>query len=162
VNEPKRHPVWHELDDATLLGHLRRALHDREPPPARVVALAKASFGLRDLDADLAALVADSSQDAVGPRVRSVRAPRMLSFEAGELAVEVEMAPAAEGWRLVGQLDPPGPARVELRRPTGPHITVDADQRGRFTLDVADPGPVSLRCYRTGQPAIVTAWVLLS
>jgi hypothetical protein len=150
------------MDDEALLGYLRQALLGQRPPPSGVVALAKASFGLRRLDAELAALVADSLDDTTGPRVRTVGAPRIVSFESADLTVEVELAPTGTGWRLIGQLDPPEPARIELRRPTGVSPgSVDADRRGRFALDVAESGPVSLLCHRLDRPPVATTWVLL-
>ena len=162
MDQQRPGPVWGELDDATLLEYLRQALRHHEQPPAAAVELAKASFGLRRLDAELAALVADSLQATSGPRVRSLRAPRLLSFEAEGLAVEVEAVPAEPGWRIVGQLEPPGVAEVELRRVTGPSVVADVDEYGRFALDVAGPGPISLFCRRDGLPDVATAWVLLA
>jgi hypothetical protein len=178
VDEQRPEPIWRELDDATLLLHLRQALRAQEEPPARVVELAKASFGLRHLDAELARLVADSFDEVTGPRVRSVRAPRLVSFEAPGMTVEVELAPTGSGWRLVGQLDPPGPARIEVRAIRGltggpgstppdqaplagsPGVT-EADRLGRFALDVVEAGPVSLLCHRPDERPVVTTWVLL-
>jgi hypothetical protein len=137
VDGQRRKPVWRELDDATLLAYLRQALREHETPPPRVVELAKASFALHRLDAELAALVADSLD-------------------------EVELVPGGAGGRRVGQLDPSGSARIELRRPDGSSgAAVDADRRGRFALDVSGPGPISLLCRRPGRPVVVTAWVLL-
>jgi hypothetical protein len=162
VDEPQRGSVWRDMDDATLLMHLGQALRGHEQPPAHLVELAKAGFGLRRLDAELAALVADSLDDLTGPRVRSVRAPRMVSFEAPGLTLEVELTPAGAGWRVVGQIDPPGPATVRLRGTTGvSDVTADADRLGRFALDVAEAGPISLLCQRPGERPVVTTWVLL-
>ena len=163
MDKPRREPDWRELDDATLLAHLRQALREHETPPPWVVELSKACFTLRRLDAELATLVSDSLDEATGPRVRAVRAARMVSFASGDLTMEVGLAPGSEGWRLIGQLDPPCPARIELRRPAGsPDAVVDADRLGRFALDVTEPGPVSLLCRRPGLPAVVTTWLQLS
>lgn len=168
VEGPRREPNWRELDDATLLIYLRQALRTTEGPPPQVIELAKASFGLRNIDAELATLVADSLDEATGPRVRSLRAPRMLSFEAPGLTVEIELTPTGAGWRLIGQLDPPGPARIRLRgviatSPTGvPGVgEAEADRLGRFALDVGEAGPVSLLCQRQGERPVVTTWLLI-
>ena len=56
---------------------------------------------------------------------------RQLTFDADGATVEVELADG----RLVGQLLPPGPARVELQHGTEVSTTV-ADDLGRFALDV--------------------------
>lgn len=163
MNERPSRPVWSDLDDRALLDHLRRALRRHEVPPAAVTGLAKASFGLRRLDTELAALVADSFDTVAGPRVRSLRSSRLVRFESGDVGVELEASPDGPGWRIVGQLDPPGPAGIELWQPTGPTgPAVDVDPLGRFALDVHGPGPISLHCLRTGRPDVATAWILLA
>lgn len=169
MNEQRREPVWSELDDAALLQYLFQSLRHHEHPPRSLVELAKASFGLRHVDAELAALVADSLDEATGPRVRSVRAPRMVSFESRHLAIELEAAPTGSGWRIVGQLEPAGEARIDLLRsvaspaPTvdADRSPVDADRLGRFAVTVTDPGPLSLLCHRPGCPDVATSWILL-
>lgn len=162
MNEQQREPVWSELDDATLLQYLSQTLRHHEQPPRALVELAKAGFGLHRVDAELAALVADSLDGTASPRVRSTRTARMVSFESAHLAVELEAAPTGSGWRIIGQLDPAGEARIELRRAaasTGP--VVDADRLGRFAVTVAEPGPLSLLCHRSGHPDVATSWILL-
>lgn len=162
MDDAQRGPVWRDMDDTALLVHLGQALRAHEEPPPSVVALAKASFGLRRLDAELAALVADSFDELTGPRVRSVRAPRMVSFEAQGLTIDVELTPTGSGWRLVGQLDPPGPATIQLRDIADVSgVSADADRYGRFALDVAESGPIGLLCRRPGERPVVTTWVLV-
>lgn len=162
MDEQPTGPIWNQLDDATLLEFLRQAFGHHEQPPESVVALAKSSFGLRRLDAELATLNADSLTDAIGPRVRTGRTARIVSFESADLTLELESTPAGSGWRIVGQLEPPTPARIHLLHPGKPtESSVDADGRGRFALDVTGPGPLSLLCRRPGRPDVVTAWLLL-
>lgn len=162
MDEQPPGPIWSRLDDATLLKYLRHALGHHKQPPESVVDLAKASFSLRRLDAEIAALSADSLADTTGPRVRAARTARIVSFECADLALDVESAPAGSGWRIVGQLEPPAPAQIHLLRPGKPvESIVEADVLGRFALDVAEPGPLSLLCQRSGRPDVVTAWILL-
>jgi len=156
-------PHWQDLDDPALLALLGDALRSREEPPEAVVRLAKASFGLHDLDAELARLVADSLDEATRPRVRSAAAPRMLTFETAAVTLEVEVLATATGWRLVGQVSPPGTVdRVRLRRPDRPDdITTPTDDHGRFVVDTRSPGPAGLVCRRPGDRPVVTSWFLL-
>lgn len=144
-------------DDAALLAHLGRALEPVDPPPASVVAAAKASFAMRDLDGELAALVFDSAEDRTPVGVRSGATSRLLSFEADEAGVELEVG-GTDG-RLVGQLVPPTPAQIEVRDPAGSR-TVAADHLGRFAVDAPARGPVQLR-WRSGGRLTRTDWVVL-
>jgi hypothetical protein len=166
VDEQPPERVWSQLDDATLLEYLRHALGHHEQPPESVVDLAKASLGLRHLDSELATLSADSLTDTAGPRVRAAHTARMVSFESTDLALELESAPTGSSWRIVGQLEPPTRARIHLLRPGRPDAVpaesaVDTDVLGRFALNAAGPGPLSLLCRRPGKPDVVTAWILL-
>ena len=129
-------------------------------PPAHVVELAKQLYGLRNLDAELAALTADS---AVDPAVVAVRdggaATRLLTFETPDLAIEIEVSGTGRFRRVLGQLEPPGPAVIEIRQPSTPRSRrVDADERGRFVIERVEPGPVSLTCHRAGGRPVSTEW----
>jgi hypothetical protein len=155
-------------DDAELLARLGALFGPIERPPVDAVELAKQSFGLRTADAELAALVADSEVGS-GLAVRfgdTGDEPRLFTFETGgdgsteaDSAIEVEISGVGRGSRMVGQLHPPGPARIELRQPGGAEPrTVDADDRGRFLIEGLDPAPFSLLCHRPGTRPIRTAW----
>jgi hypothetical protein len=163
-------------DDARLIAWLADALRAADPPPDDMVELAKLSFALRTLDAELAALVEDSADPATQPvPVRESRpaAPggpdlRQLTFHfhddrtGDDLIIAVEVDVRGDRRRLTGQLTPPMPARIEVRQPAVPRARrIDVDQFGRFTVDELVAGPASLTCHRTGVPAVVTEWTLL-
>jgi hypothetical protein len=148
-----------ELSDQELIARLAELLGDAEAP-SWSAELAKASYGLRAVDAELATLSSDSGLTA-GSGMRATAAPRLAVFEAAGLSVEIEIEPAARSglWRLVGQLTPAGPARIGIRRHDGAVSWTDADDRGRFSADQLPGGPLSLRCERPGQPAAATEWI---
>jgi hypothetical protein len=148
-----------ELDDQELIARLAELLEDAEAP-SWSAELAKASYGLRAVDAELATLSSDSGLTA-GSGMRGGAAPRLAVFEAAGLSVEIEIEPAARSglWRLVGQLTPAGPARIGIRRHDDAVSWTDADDRGRFSADQLPGGPLSLRCERPGQPAAATEWI---
>jgi hypothetical protein len=161
-------------DHDALLARLGGLLRAGDGPPELAVSLAQQSFGLRTVDAELAALVADSEIEAGAVAVRaagSATEPRLLTFEGSDLALEISVEPAggrgaagggAAQRRLLGQVVPPGPARIEVRQPAAPDPRwIDADDRGRFAVENLDPGPVSLTCHRTGQRPVATEWTLL-
>ncbi len=151
------------LDDDGLLAALRNMLGRDQPPPGWSADLAKASYGLRAVDAELAMLTSDSGQASAPSAVRSGSAPRLAVFDADGLSVEIEIEPGARAgsWRLVGQLTPAAPARIQVRQQRAEPTWIDADDRGRFTTDQLAAGPLSLVCVRDGRPAAVTEWIAI-
>jgi hypothetical protein len=151
------------LDDDGLLAAVREMLGRDDPPPDWSVELAKSSYGLRAVDAELAALTSDSGLATAGSGVRSGTAPRLAVFDAGDLSLEIEIEPStrAGSWRLVGQLIPASPARIQIRQQRAEPVWVDADDLGRFAADHLPGGSLSLMCMREGTRAAVTEWIAI-
>jgi hypothetical protein len=151
------------LDDEGLLAAVREVLGREEPPPDWSVDLAKSSYGLRAVDAELAALTSDSGLAAASPGVRSGTEPRLAVFDTADLSLEIEIEPStrAGSWRLVGQLIPASPARIQIRQPRAEPVWVDADDLGRFAADHLPGGSLSLACIREGSRAAVTEWIAI-
>jgi hypothetical protein len=129
--------------------------------PQDVIAGAGTSLALRSIDDELASLVYDSmTDDDLFVGVRSgTRTVRQLSFEAGELVLEMEVT----GDRyLVGQVVPPQVAVVELRH-RGGTTNVETDELGCFHFRGVPEGPVSFRCCpaRPAAPPVATSWITL-
>ncbi len=115
----------------------------------------------RTLD-KLAALTADSDVELGAVAVRQstpTAQPRLLTFEATDLAVELEVEAVGDVRRLQGQLIPAGPGRIEVRQPDerSPRV-VEVDARGWFVVERVAAGPVSLTCSRPGHRSVSTAW----
>lgn len=150
-------------EEEKLLAQLRLAA-ELDPVPAELGEAVKAAFSLMTLDADLAELTYDSSEDEralVG--VRDTEPSRFLTFEAPALIVEVEALPEVGGGgrRLVGQLSPPQRATVVVRHGGGA-ATVEVDELGRFLAEGIAPGPVSLHCEPAeGAGVVSTDWVIV-
>jgi hypothetical protein len=145
--------------DEGLLDELRE-LFDRSPPPDRVVEAAKASYTWRTVDAELAELTSDSLVDQPAVLTRGPSDPRALTFEARDLTIEVEVIVSGRQRRLLGQLDPAQPARIEVSQ-AGTTITVEADAAGRFSVPGLEPRPARLCCRLPGRGFVCTVWVLL-
>ncbi|WP_428986480.1 hypothetical protein [Streptomyces camelliae] len=142
-----------EFVDALLEEELRQAAAVLDPVPDVLRQLALDAYALHDLDAQIAELTFDSLVDALP--VRGVTdPPRMLTFRAGEVTVDVEVT--EDG--LIGQVLPPSSARIEVLG--GPQTVrpVTVDTLGRFTSDTPPAGPFALR-LRTGVDVIVTEWL---
>jgi hypothetical protein len=154
-----------ELDDEQLLAALREVLGASDPPPSWCVDLAKESFTLRTIDAELATLSEDSGLAGASlPRAASIRAdatPRFAVFDADSLSVEIEVSPGsrAGSWQLVGQLTPAAVAVVGVRRPPDDQTRVTADDLGRFMVDRLAAGPLSLAIEVEGRQLVVTEWI---
>ena len=97
------------FDESALEAELREAAAILDPVPAQLREIAVAAFALHDLDARIAELTFDSVVDAIPVR-GATDVPRMLTFRAGEVTVDVEVT--AHG--LMGQVLPPQPARIEV------------------------------------------------
>ncbi len=142
-----------------LLAELRSVIERADPIPPAVLAAAKACFTWRTIDAELAELVADS--DLVGSATRAMAAPRLLTFEAAGLTVEVEVGETGETRRLVGQLIPVGRASITVRWSAGSR-DVESDDLGRFDVDHIPAGPVSMSVVGAeSNTPVVTSWVAI-
>ncbi|GHB32327.1 hypothetical protein GCM10010377_23300 [Streptomyces viridiviolaceus] len=142
-----------EWDTALLEEELRQAAAILDPVPAGLRQIAVEAYALHDLDARVAELTFDSLVDAIPVRGET-DPPRMLTFRAGEVTVDVEVS--AEG--LMGQVLPPGPARIDVLSGPRAHARIQADDMGRFTGDAPPAGPFALR-LRTGEDLVVTEWL---
>ncbi len=146
-----------ERDDDFAIGlleeELRQAAAVLDPLPSALLQVAVDAYALYDLDARVAELTFDSLVDAVPVR-GATDVPRMLTFSAGEVTLDVEVS--AQG--LMGQVLPPQPARVEVL--AGPRATaaLTADDMGRFAADTPPGGPFALR-LRTGDEVVTTEWL---
>lgn len=154
-------------EDEKVVAQLQLAA-ELDQPPAELGQAVKAAFSLRTLDAELAELTYDSSQDeralaGVRDAVPS-DGSRFLTFEAPALVVEVEATPEGGARRLVGQLSPPAPGRLVVRH-SGGTTTVDVDEFGRFSVDGIATGPISLHCETASgdasAAAVATDWVII-
>jgi hypothetical protein len=151
------------LDDDALLAAVREMLNHSEQAPDWSVELAKGSYDLRAVDAELAVLSSDSGLAPERSGTRSGAIARMAVFDTEDLSVEIEIEPGeqAGSWRLIGQLNPAAPARIEIRQQQGESFRVDADRFGRFAVSGLHGGPLSLICLRSGLRAAVTEWIAI-
>ena len=145
------------LDDA-ILGQLRSAFAETDPPPADLDERAKFAIRLENLDFEVSRLYEDTLQ---GTGARTAERIRTLTFEADTLTIMLTVVdPGTGALRLEGWLAPAAPARIDLRTatPAGPTETT-ADQHGRFAFDEVPPGLTQLTVHTT--PPLVTSPVQL-
>ena len=146
-------------DDEALLAELGTAIREAREVPAHFLAAGRAAFTWHQVDAELAQLQHDSATEAAG-QFSGVRgpesAPRLLTFVAGEVTLEVEVTPSG----LQGQVIPPRPGEIELQQPGSAAVAVSVDQVGWFAFAVRPAGLFRLQ-WTAGDRPVVTAWTRL-
>lgn len=153
-----------EPGDDELEEMLRRLAARLEPVPQPLLQSAADAFAWRDIDRELAELVFDSllaeDEDIL---VRGAQQPRLVSFQAGELTIEVEVTSTGPARAVLGQIIPPQRAAVNIRTAQDT-VTVQADELGRFQSGSLRAGPMSLRLTLAADAArhpVVTDWVAI-
>lgn len=122
----------------------------------KLIRAAQAAFTWRTVDADLEILSLETElavSDTAQVRGTGQGSPRTFAFHGERLSVAIEI----DDDGIVGQLTPPGPARVTLVTPDGPQAAADADEVGCFTLPAPPAGPMRLDCQR-GSDRFLTEW----
>jgi hypothetical protein len=144
-----------ELDELRALG---AALARHDGVPAIELEIARESFELRH--ASLAELTRDSAHEELAG-VRALAGARVLSFEAPELSIEVDVFERGDRRDLDGQLAPAAARTVILRHAEG-ESRVEASAGGRFRFEDVPAGRVRLGIAAApGQPAVFTPWQTL-
>lgn len=145
-------------EDDVLLARLRELAAAADPVPPVVVEAALVAYETRDLDAELADLVADSAVDRPAAVVRGDDGPRLLSFELADVSVELEVTPGPAGSRrLLGQVAGAVVRRLVLDAADGAR-DLTADELGRFQADGVPAGPVRVRGELDDGRRVATRW----
>jgi len=148
-------------EDDQLFEELRRAADLVDPVPERLLASADVALTFRTFETELAELVFDSTGREAGAAVRGAAAPRVLSFHAAGRGIELEVLASSGSLELVGQLQPPGAADIEVIGPAGVAGNVTADELGRFATTITPPDLFCLRVRSTAADArtVTTEWI---
>lgn len=149
-----------DRENAELFARLSRIADEIDPVPEFSYELGRAAFGFRRLDSELVELVGDSAVDTPSPV--AVRAgelsARLLSFEATDLEVDLQVVPQAGRRALLGQVVG---AVTEVRVDSAEGgITAAVDPHGRFRVEDAPAGRIRLH-VRAGATDFVTSWVTI-
>ena len=147
-----------------LIEELRRLATEVDPVPNEVTSYAKAALGWRRIDAELAELLSDSALDYESLALtRSSEKARAISFAATDLEIDLEIRTADTGLLMLGQLAPPSRATINVERDDGTETqTVDADDLGRFRVELAEGGRIRLHVQRDSRLDVETSWISVS
>jgi hypothetical protein len=147
--------------DDGLEAELRELFMSQDPIPPDVGAAARAAIGWRRIDAELAALMADSVLDEGLALARgSDQAPRSLSCAAGSLTIDLEIHDGPDHPVGLGQVSPPGRTGIQLQTAGQDALgTTESDELGRFRIALPETGLVRLRLAPQGPGTRTAAWV---
>lgn len=148
--------------DEELLSRLRVIARTVDPAPASVSEFARAAFAFRDLDSELATLVADSALEASALRAPTLDT-RLVEFATEGLEIDIQISSADRSSTMIGQLRPPAVAAgaaVVIESTSGERTAeVLVDEDARFEVTGVPTGSIRLRCRWPGSPAVVTPWI---
>ncbi|MGH4023093.1 MAG: hypothetical protein ACRDRV_00740 [Pseudonocardiaceae bacterium] len=144
-------------DNQELFTQLSRIADEIDPVPPLSYELGYAAFDFRRIDSELVELAADSAVDNRPlATVRGESSARLLTFEAADLEVDMQVVPHGGRRSLLGQVvGAVTQVQVEsvegvTKAAIGPH--------GRFQVDDAPAGRIRLH-VTVGSTAFVTSWV---
>ncbi|MEJ3654602.1 hypothetical protein WEH80_16670 [Actinomycetes bacterium KLBMP 9759] len=150
--------MTHPRDD-DLIERLRRIAAEADPPPDVVVAAARAALATRRLDDELAELVTDTAHEQPELVRSGGDDVRMLTFEATDVAVELQVEESAGALTMRGLVT--GPVAALTVETAGGDRTADLDADGWFTVEDLPTGPTRLRLTRSAAPSVTSAWIAL-
>jgi hypothetical protein len=140
-----------------------------DPVPDEVLVAARAAIDTRDLDGELAVLVADSNAqeepsltslfEPVRSHTASQNRPRLLTFAGGGVQIDLELGPRQGLIDVIGQFTGTAPGDYAIQHAASDWQRLDVDDLGRFLFNGLPPGPVRLRCQSSRSTAVVTAWM---
>jgi hypothetical protein len=153
-----------DWDDDQLLAALRESMRARLAVPPWFTQSARNAFAWHDIDAELARLTYDSSEDRdLEATLRSVSirsepaSIRALTFTSARLSIELEVTADS----LIGQIVPPRLGVLEYECTGGEIAIVPIDEIGCFCIQPVPEGSFRLRCRTEDGVDVVTNWFTL-
>jgi hypothetical protein len=150
--------------DERLLAALRESVRARLEVPPWFTQTARNAYTWLDIDAQLARLTYDSSDDRdleVAMRSVSMRSEpasiRALTFTSARLSIELEVTADS----LIGQIIPPRQGTLEHEARSGDTAVVSIDEIGCFCIQPVPDGSFRLRCRTEDGVDVVTNWFTL-
>lgn len=149
-----------EHSNVELLARLGRIADEVDPVPGLAYELGRAAFEFGRVDAELVELSRDSAVDTeLMAGVRGSSDARLLSFEAADVDIDLQVVPVAERRSVLGQVAG-AVAAVRVQTATEGTITTAVDPHGRFRLDDTPAGHIRLH-LDAADAQYVTSWVTI-
>ena len=145
------------MNDEELMSELRRVCSQVDPVPADVVDGASRALRTRRFDEQLAELLLDSAAELTQVRGDHEQV-RLLSFQFGELSLEVQLAYADDRVTIKGLVDGAlGAAEIDRG---GEHRELPIDNDGMFTTEISR-GATRFRLAAQDGVIVTTQWILV-
>jgi hypothetical protein len=144
--------------DDELMDRLRRIADDVDAAPELVSESARAAFSTRRLDDELAELLHDSDLTPSQGVRRAQPGPRLLSFEVGDVSLEIQVD-EAQGRLAVRGIAVGTVGDAEIETTTTGSRTAAIDDRGWFRIDDLPSGPLRVRVHTADGQAVTTGWI---
>jgi hypothetical protein len=145
------------MNDEELMSELRRVCSRIDPVPTSVVDDARRALGTRRFDEQLAELLLDSAAELTEVRGDQEQV-RLLSFQFGELSLEVQLAYLDDRVTINGLVEGAlGTAEMELG---GEHRELPIDSDGMFTTEISR-GATRFRLAAQDGVVVTTQWILV-
>ncbi len=141
------------LDDRDLavLDEIRAMFRRSDPMPADLPERIRFALALRDLEAEVARLVAE--EDPLLVAARGAEQTRTVTFDSDSLTIMIRIDSNPEGTvRVDGWLAPPQCREVEMQTAAG-SLRVASDEQGRFAFASIPRGTAQLVVRPAGPPA---------
>jgi len=147
------------IDGEELFQRLRIVVDEVDPMPEAVLVNARAAFGLRRLDAELAELVRDSADEERGSliAVRGEGDARLISFETGQIVVELQVTERGPMRDLVAQISGVDVRRAEVQTPSALYPAELDDSL--ISVDGVPAGHLRVHVHTAEGRELVTSWV---
>jgi len=157
----------HRDQDQDVVVALQTMFESLDPVPPLVTEAAKAALAWRRIDAELAELLSDSSDEAqLAPAARrSAASVLRVTFGTGDLTVNLEIHAEGPERTLLGQLAPPATAKIEIQ--TSDDATaaaIQTDSLGRFRAELTGRRTIRLRILPQGVTSsrwLETSWITI-
>jgi hypothetical protein len=147
--------------DLEMLGSIRELFQTADPMPADLPERIRFSLALRDLETELARLVADEADEPL-LAARGAEHSRTITFDSASLTIMIRIDANADGTaRVDGWLAPAQSRDVEMKTATE-NLRVSSDEQGRFAFVSVPRGTAQLIVQPAGQgrPVVTPALVL--
>ena len=144
--------------DDELVEQLRRIANEVDAVPDLVSESARAAFSTRHLDDELAELLRDSHATSPAEVRLEQPAPRLLSFEAGGVSLELQIEETHGQLVLRGlAIGTAGDAEVETTTTASRAAVID--KQGWFRVEALPVEPVRVRVRAADGRAVTTGWI---
>jgi len=136
--------------DLAILDGIREVFQAVDPMPADLPERIRFSLALRDLEVEVARLVADEDQRV--PAARGDEQSRMITFDSDSLTIMIRIDTNPDGTaRVDGWLAPPQRREIEMKT-AADSLNVTSDEQGRFAFARVPRGMAQLVVRPADQP----------